>query len=218
MEFQIDDRCCWQGSIKDIHMGCCLEMSQLERDGLGIRYLKQVHGAEIIGDRRFEICGQTADGMVTDRGNLALVIRTADCVPLHVTDGKRIALIHAGWRGTEAGIVKAIANFFKPEHVQVVIGPAISAANYEVDDDLYGNWVRKEPEVEEWLLETPRGGTKRRFNLKGLVRAQLLAMGVSDSRITLIPICTYQSPLPSYRRQGQEASRILNYIYREKVL
>lgn len=215
MDYQVDERQCWQADLSGVKVGCCLELSELEGQGLAVRYLKQVHGNKVLGDRRFEFCGQEADGLISDRHNLALVVRTADCVPIHVTDGQRMAILHAGWRGTEAGIVRELLNYFNPRHASVAIGPAISAANYEVDVDLYGNWLHNEPELEQWLLPSESGGTKRMFNLKGLVRSQLLALGIPENRIALIPTCTFDSSLPSYRRQGAEASRIINYIYKK---
>jgi hypothetical protein len=176
-----------------------------------------VHGTTVIGDGRYEGPEQEGDGLVTDQAGVALVIRTADCLPIHATDRNRIACFHAGWRGTEAGIVGELARFFKTAHTHVAIGPAISAANYEVDVDLYGTWRAREPELEHWLhpsAHAPRGSSRRLFNLKGLVRAQLISIGLTDERLTLIPVCTYDSQLPSYRRQRDTTDRIYNYIYK----
>src|SRR5438270_2176366 len=41
------------------------------------------------------------DGLVTDAAGIALVIQTADCLPILIHDqqGQSIAACHAGWRG-----------------------------------------------------------------------------------------------------------------------
>ena len=46
------------------------------------------------------------DGFITDRPGVALCVKTADCVPVLLADGKKkvVAAVHAGWRGTALGI------------------------------------------------------------------------------------------------------------------
>ncbi len=211
---EIDDCDCWSDSFGPIRFGCQLETESLEVCGLSSRILHQVHGAEIIGDDRYVGKGQEADGLVTDRADVALVIRTADCVPVHVHDGKRIALVHAGWRGTAAGIVTRLADYFDMSKAHTYIGPAISAARYEVDSDLYMDWLARDPSLAPFLQEHKPGSSKRLLDLRGFIRNQLLEMGTAEDRITQVPLCTYESKLPSYRRQGQKAKRIQNFIYR----
>lgn len=204
---------CWQARFKNVWMGCCLDLDELAEKVDAIRTLTQVHGSIVLGDNRYSDAAE-ADGLVSDQTNIALVVRTADCVPVHVTDGRRIAVIHAGWRGTEAGIVKELPHYFRMEHAWAAIGPAISTANYEVDTNLYGSWLKREPALEQWLHPQPKGGLKRQFNLKGFVRQQLIDMGIPESHVSLIPVCTYASTLPSYRRERENAKRIFNYVYR----
>jgi len=211
---EIDKNDCWQDSFGPIRFGCQLETTSLAARGLGIRTLHQVHEAEIIDDAQYHGGGQKGDGLVTDRMGVALVIRTADCVPVHVHDGKRIALVHAGWRGTAAGIVPGLADFFDMSELHAFIGPAISAARYEVDNDLYVDWLARDPTLAPFLSQHQPGSSKRLLDLGGFIRFQLLEMGTPAERITQIPLCTYDSKLPSYRRQGQKAKRIQNFIYR----
>ena len=203
---------CWQATLGDIHMGCTLSLDELAP--FAPRILKQVHGVAIHDDAGYDGSDQQGDGLVSDCERQALVVKTADCVPLTITDGVRIGAIHAGWRGTAAGVVKRLSEYFHPRRTHVVIGPAISAANYEVDADLYTDWLQREPVLARFLTSSPQGGSKRQLDLKGFVRHQLLGLGVPERQIETIPVCTYASALPSYRRMSHLAKRIYSYIYR----
>ena len=78
----------------------------------------QVHGADVreVDERpapgRFLEPGVEAfpksDGLVTSLPARPLVLLTADCLPVAIAraDGRRLALLHAGWRGLVAGIVE----------------------------------------------------------------------------------------------------------------
>ena len=72
--------------------------------GRGVAHMRQVHGNEVhvIDDPSTEppVC----DGLATDRRGLALVVQTADCVPLVFWDERQnvVAAVHAGWRGALA--------------------------------------------------------------------------------------------------------------------
>lgn len=102
----------------------------------------QVHGADTVvatepTDREHLA---KADGLVTDRAGLALMMRFADCVPIFLYDPVRgaIGLAHAGWRGTVAGAgpsaVMAMARAFgsRPADMWAGIGPSIGPSHYQV--------------------------------------------------------------------------------------
>ena len=38
------------------------------------------------------------DGLITKKKKLALVVKTADCMPVVVTDDNKIGIIHIGWK------------------------------------------------------------------------------------------------------------------------
>ena len=217
MDVHLDRMGCWTARVGPIHLGCTLSLSTLTNSHLEIRQLKQVHGPTILDDGSFTDESAEADGLITGRAGMALIIKTADCVPVTLTDGKRLGIIHAGWRGTAAGIVGKLPRWFNLEQCQAVIGPAISAARYEVDEDLYGPWLEREPQLDDWLSKAEPGSTKRHLDLKGFVAEQLRQLGMASKNITTIPICTYDSRLPSYRREGKKAKRIFHYIYRTKA-
>lgn len=111
--------------------------------------MQQVHGSHIElvdgtnagkGSNDFESGFAETDGLVTDSTNTLLAVVVADCVPLLFMDpiARRIAVAHAGRRGTNAGIAKIAFNYVvkcgsRAEDIQVVIGPSIGPCCYEID-------------------------------------------------------------------------------------
>ena len=76
-----------------------------------IAALRQMHGNRILYAKEGIQRTEEGDALITDVPGLALAIRMADCQAFVVYAPKQnvIGLIHAGWRGLEAGI---IGNFF----------------------------------------------------------------------------------------------------------
>ena len=81
------------------------------------------------------------DAQITNVKNLPLVVYTADCVPIILADpvSRVIGTVHAGWRGTVAGIAaktveKMVETFgCLPDNIHAAIGTSIGPENYEVD-------------------------------------------------------------------------------------
>jgi YfiH family protein len=68
----------------------------------------QVHAAEVMVAPRSDGWHQVEgiDGWVTTSPGVLLTVTVADCVPVYLAvPGKGVALLHAGWRGTAAGIL-----------------------------------------------------------------------------------------------------------------
>ena len=84
------------------------------------------------------------DGLVTDTPELLLAVKTADCLPIIVVDGKRRAagVFHAGWRGTVKRIVeKGVGEMRKhfgsdPRNLVAAIGPGVHECCYEVGEEV----------------------------------------------------------------------------------
>tara|TARA_B100002052_G_scaffold165901_1_gene151086 strand:+ start:28 stop:597 length:570 start_codon:yes stop_codon:yes gene_type:complete len=76
------------------------------------------------------------DGLITNKKKLALVVKTADCMPVIVSDENKIGIIHIGWKGLENKIFhKTILNF-NLSKLKVSIGPHAQKCCYEVKEDL----------------------------------------------------------------------------------
>ena len=125
-----------------------------------------------------------ADGLITHTPELALMVFSADCVPILLEGDGVVAAVHAGWRGTVKGIAaKAVREMAcPPETIRAWIGPAIGPCCYQVGEevrvamaDCLGN------EANDCIF-----GDK--VDLKGFNRRLLERSGVKQ--IDVSPICT----------------------------
>jgi len=91
-----------------------------------------------------------ADSIVTNLKKLPICVVTADCVPIIFFDKKSgvIAVCHAGWRGAFSDIIDSTISQMqnlgsKNSDISAIIGPAIRQNSYEVSEDFYLNFVKK---------------------------------------------------------------------------
>lgn len=129
----------------------------------------QVHGTTILfGDepRPIEKKHTPADGIFTDRPEVTLLMRFADCVPLLFHDPARqvVGIVHAGWQGTMLKIgaeaVKQIGERYgsKPEDLVVGVGPSICTHCYQVGEDVCRKFHRLwGGEADAFILEKADG-------------------------------------------------------------
>ncbi|HKQ30961.1 MAG TPA: laccase domain-containing protein, partial [Burkholderiales bacterium] len=133
------------------------------REALGLSreplWLKQVHGISVVDAAA--CTDVTADGAWTDARGTALVIMTADCMPIFLSDrrGTKIALVHAGWRGLAAGVVEAGVGALKTVGAEVIahLGPGIGRDAYEVGHDVRDTFIAKNPDAVRAFRETGQG-------------------------------------------------------------
>lgn len=111
---------------------------------------QQVHGMQVAHIGRSDV-GRGAedhatalpdtDALWTDEPGASCVVLTADCVPILLADParRRIAVIHAGWRGMVKGVIDAaVAAMGASRDLRAYIGPAIGPCCYEVGDAVRG--------------------------------------------------------------------------------
>lgn len=134
------------------------------------------------------------DALITNKPGTALVVFTADCTPVLLWDPVTgaVGAVHAGWRGTAAGIagktVKAMEEEFgaKPENIRAAIGPNIGQCCFETDSDVpeailsaYGQGAQ------EYIRAK---NNKYYVNLKAVNALDLRRAGVED--ISVSDCCT----------------------------
>lgn len=177
---------------------------------------KQVHSATVL-PARDGFCGE-GDALWTGEAGLALSVITADCVPVLLAApeaaGGRIAAVHAGWRGIEAGVVeRALAALDAPPATLVAwIGPSIGACCYEVSEEVAERVAAvSDPSVVAGE-RSPRG--RPHLDLAGAVRHQLLRAGVPEPRVVVRCTRCDAERLWSYRREGKGVGRNVAFIWR----
>jgi YfiH family protein len=104
----------------------------------------QVHGARVVradgrGVARPGTPLERCDGLWTDEPGRALMLLTADCLPVALARANgtpRLAALHVGWRGLLAGIVEAGVEALGEGPLRAALGPAIGPCCYEVGDEV----------------------------------------------------------------------------------
>lgn len=171
--------------------------------------LQQVHGATVVlaepGWYRV-----SADAAITATPGLALVISTADCLPILVHDPVRQAIgaAHAGWRGTAKGIagelVRALVAHFgsNPADLQVAIGPGIQYPCYQVGPEVKAAF--EAAGLSDQVL-TPDDTGRFRLDLVRANREQLSRAGVPAAQVHSLALCTHcdAARFYSHRRDGR---------------
>lgn len=176
--------------------------------------VKQVHGTEVLVLDRPLQDNETFpggwDALVTDQPRLLLTVRTADCVPvlLHDPDRGVVAAVHAGWRGTVAGIVPKTVTVLrrrfasKAASLRIGIGPSIGVCCYEVDEPVLERVRACRQDWRSVVKHVRPGGAM--LDLRAMIHRQLLSAGVDARRIRTVEACTACDPeqFYSYRRDG----------------
>lgn len=172
--------------------------------------LKQIHSHVVLTAQRPGCIGE-GDALVTRARNgeqsVALSVRTADCFPILLADpeARAIAAIHAGWRGTVAGVVGASLERMRsefgtnPRNVYAAIGPGIGPCCYEVGVDVARQFGMQEAGHLDLAVEN---------------REQLIAAGLNPARIEQVGGCTFCHPALffSWRRDRDRAGRMVSFI------
>ena len=147
-----------------------------------------------------------ADALVTTSPGVVLAILTADCVPivLHDPVAGVLACVHAGWRGTVAGVTAAALAAMqrlgaRPSDVTAGIGPAIGADRYQVGPDVHEAVSRTfGPAVAGFIRPDPSAPGRWLLDLWAANRHALRQAGVPGPRIHTTDIATGSGPGPGH--------------------
>ncbi|MBF5041240.1 peptidoglycan editing factor PgeF [Aggregicoccus sp. 17bor-14] len=158
-----------------------------------------------------------ADGLWTDTPGQWVGVSTADCVPILLVDpeGRRVAAVHSGWRGTEANIVgRAVealaAQGSAPSRLLAAVGPCIQACCYEVSPELGERFrARFGPGV----VDVDGAGRRVRLDLSRAVRQSLRDAGLGEGQVDVLPDCTACDAhrFFSHRRDAGRSGRHLSF-------
>ncbi|MAE71838.1 MAG: multicopper polyphenol oxidase [Gemmatimonadetes bacterium] len=170
--------------------------------------VRQVHGTRLVEWSEPAETIPEGDGVLVRRPGAWAGIRTADCVPLLLVGEGALAVVHAGWRGTLAGIAALAVGALGGEAraMTAVLGPHIGACCYEVAEELGGRFRERFGAS----VVRPNG----HLGLGAAIRSDLERAGVMADRIFEGAPCTYCDPraFPSWRREGEGAGRLLTLV------
>jgi polyphenol oxidase len=151
------------------------------------RWLEQVHGTTVLDLDHYTPPPEdarappNADGAVTSRAGVVCAVLTADCLPVLFcdTEGGRIGVAHAGWRGLAAGVLQATveAMGLTPDRLLAWLGPAIGAARFEVGPEVRAAFVERHG-TDEGFEPNQRG--RWQADLYSLARQSLGLAGVES--------------------------------------
>jgi YfiH family protein len=192
----------------------------------------QVHGADSArvraGDAPGDVAGVRADGLVSDARGVALAVFVADCIPALLADPRTgaFAAVHAGWRGTVAGVlpaaVRALHEHFsaRAEDLRVALGPAIGPCCFEVGPEVVEAFERGLPGARAagvFVDAAPAVAGKTHVDLKAANRLLLERAGVAPAFIDAGAECTScdRARFFSFRRDRGLTGQHLGFIARE---
>ncbi len=161
------------------------------------------------------------DALITNIPEVAIGIRTADCVAVFLYDPEHqaIGLAHAGWKGTTkciaATTVQRMVETFNsnPSKIIVGLGPSIGPCCYEVRDDVVKEVSQAFPNYPELLIKRE---TSTYFNLWLANILQLQEQGIVLENIESVEYCTkhHKDEFFSFRDRmaGGEAGLFLSVM------
>ena len=172
----------------------------------------QVHGKEVAfhpgsGGSR-STADPEADGHLTRMPGVLLSVTVADCVPVFLVDPRRrgVGVLHAGWRGSAAGILEAGIDLMKShlgseaEGISVHLGPAICGSCYEVGPEVHA------------ALGLPEPPGPRAVDLRGVLARRAVSVGVPRRKVTISSWCTLCGDSPFYSHRAGHEERQLGFI------
>jgi YfiH family protein len=161
-------------------------------------FCNQAHGRRVAvvsaadrgrGAFRLDDAVASTDALVTTDPGTVLAILVADCVPIILTDPQAgvLACVHAGWRGTVAGVTGTALHAMqalgaRPERIQAAIGPAVAADRYQVGPEVAAAAERFFSGNLEGIMR-PDGSGRWLFDLPAANRRVIRDSGVPDAQI-----------------------------------
>ncbi len=187
-------------------------------DALGARSwqlvtARQVHSADVhlvqdAADARSE--PGACDALAAKIEKTLVAVQTADCLPILIADERSgaFAAIHAGWRGTLAGIVARTVEQMQmsydsnPRDLRAALGPAIGACCFEVGSEVIAQFSAKYDYTDQFISNRQENG-KALLDLNRLNERQLIDCGLNIDKIHNSGLCTVcrNDLFFSYRRE-----------------
>jgi len=180
---------------------------------------KQVHGTRVLSVQNAKTNNIEGDAIITQSEDIVPGVYTADCFPIGLAsqNGKLRAIIHAGWRGTMAGVIKAAVKKMlhygiQVEELHAVVGPGIGSCCYRVGYMVIDELKRMGLDPRLYTVQRPEGSF---LDLRKIIHRRLLEQGLVERSVEHIVLCTSCSMdmFFSHRRDHGDAGRMLSMVF-----
>lgn len=170
-----------------------------------IAYADGVNGEPFAFGRTF----RETDGLLTDKSDVGLLIKYADCTPIVLFDPVNhvLANIHSGWRGTtkriSANAIERMSADYgsKPENIIAYVGPSIDQQNYEVGPEVYEAF-KDFKDRDHFFIQT---GEKYKLSMLDANIDSLLKAGILSKHMEIERSSTFtDGRLHSARGEGKD--------------
>lgn len=182
--------------------------------------LNQIHSDHVVIINDNYQNKTSADAMITNKKNIPLVIKTADCIPILLYDEENrvVALVHSGWKGTLNSIasktaIKMINEFHsKPHNIKTYLYPSIRKCHFEVESDVYNLFKEKIANIDKY---TTKNKNKYYIDLHQIIIDSLSTLNIN--KIIDSNICTYchHDKFHSYRYNHTDKRNYLVVMIKE---
>lgn len=177
-------------------------------------------------DRGKGACTETTaipqtDALYTFESNIVLCCFTADCVPLlfynHVAGV--IGVIHSGWQGTVKEITSKLFRHLiekeqcNPKDFHVQIGAALCQEKFEVDTDVYEQFVAL-GYASDFMTYNEKTN-KFHIDNQRTVQKQCEMAGILPENISIDQTCTFLNDAGFSYREHKQAGRHLSFIMKK---
>jgi polyphenol oxidase len=179
-------------------------------------FAEQVHGAETAvvgsadrgrGTRHLADAVGSVDTLVTADHGVVLVVLVADCLPVVLIDPAAgvLAVVHAGWRGTAAGVLSGALGAMaelggRVDATWAFFGPCVEPDLYQVDEPVHRGLVSAvSPHALSSAVARPDGVGHWKVDLREANRQQLALAGLAPERIEAWPASTAEDDFFSDR-------------------
>lgn len=190
----------------------------------------QIHSADVkfISDAEKSVAEPyNCDALTSALPRTLLAVQTADCLPILLVDirTRSFATIHAGWRGTLAGIVARtlermqLSFTTQKEDILAAFGPAIGACCFEVGSEVLDKFENQFKDVNLAVINRQLNG-KGHLDLSKINLQILIDYGVRKDNIFNCDLCTacHTDLFFSYRREHgalKPIGRLMSVVGRE---
>lgn len=188
--------------------------SGIQVHGHHVAYADGSNGEDFVVGKVFA----DTDGLITDRKDVILMVKFADCTPIILYDPVKgvQASVHSGWRGTVQRISVEAIHLMQEKYessladILVYVGPSIDQEHYEVGSEVYAAF--KDFPQRDLFFKAGNQADKYYLSMTDANLAILKKAGISEKNIEVNRDSTFLSPhLHSCRQEGKNFQ--LNAIF-----